>query len=129
MINLLYYKIYEYSLKSSYSSIIHFSTPILAALFLTLNVWEVNLFLAKIDLMPFFFSNKRLAIGFLVLNMLVSLAYYRANQQYIFEKYYNKTGIKTRKTNIVFIIYLILTFSLIFILAFYRPEFFKQQFN
>ena len=121
MFDYLYYKIHYHSLKSSYEPIINFSTPGLVTLLLFFNIMETNALLAKNDILTFYFSDKRYAIGFFLIAMAFSLTYYLLNREFFLFKFKNESEFNKKRGNILFLIYILVTVLSIFIVPFYKP--------
>jgi uncharacterized membrane protein YidH (DUF202 family) len=121
MIDYLYYKLYAYTLKTGYASIVHFAAPGYVALLFTFNIGQINLFMTKLDLVPFIFINKSYALVIYIIITCLSILYYRLNYTRIIKKYSEETKIRKRRGSIIVLFYVLVTFALIFIIAFYKP--------
>jgi hypothetical protein len=122
MFDYLYYKIYLAVLKGSLRDIPRFITPVFFAGLISANLLVINAFLAKIDVMPFLFSNKMAAAVLVVMLIVLALVYYRGSKSDNILKKYSKEGNSERiRGNVIVWIYVTLSFLSIFAVAFFRP--------
>ena len=88
MFDYLYYKLYQASLKSSLRGIPAFMTAVSFGGLLSANVLVITAFLAKLDILPFFFSGKEQAGVFAIILIILSMFYYRKERyRSILKKY------------------------------------------
>lgn len=120
--NYLYYKLYQAFLKSSMHDIPEFLAPVGLGGLLSSNILVVSAFLAKLDILPFLFSNKGQAGGFSILLVILTMLYYRKKRYIkILKKYSQESKKQKLKGNMVTIIYVILSFLSIFAVALFKP--------
>jgi uncharacterized membrane protein len=123
MINYLYYKMYQATLKSSLKDIPLMIAPAFLGTLLSVNVIVVSALLAKLDVFPFVFSNSKQGGIFTFLVMIFIGSYYYWNERYkrVLLKYSTETNKKRILGNILISIYVALSFISIFFIAFFRP--------
>lgn len=121
MFNYLYYKLYQASLKSSLSDIPDFMTAVSFGGLISVNILVISAFLAKIDVMPFWFSSKEQAGGFAFVVIVLTKFYYRKERYRLIIKKYSQENDKERiRGNVIVAIYVVLSFLLIFAVAFFK---------
>lgn len=122
MFDYLYYKLYQATLKGSLGDIPQFITPFFFAGLISVNLLVINALLAKMDIMPFFFSNKKQAgVLFAVLIVLTYFYYSRARSNRLMERYITESKASRIKGNIIVSVYVAFSFLSIFAVAFFRP--------
>lgn len=122
MFDYLYYKIYQAVLKGSLRDIPRFVTPVFLAGLISINLLVLNAFLTKIDIVPFLFSNKIAAALLVLMLMLVALIYYRGyKSDSVLNKYSQEGRTERIRGNVIVWVYVILSFLLIYAVAFFRP--------
>lgn len=122
MLNYLYYKLYQASLKSSLRDIPDFMTAVSFGGLISANILVISAFLAKIDLMPFLFSSKEQAGGFAFVAIVLTMLYYRKERYRPIIKKYSQENDKERiQGNVIVAIYVAFSFLSIFAVAFFRP--------
>lgn len=123
MFNYLYYKLYRAAKQSSLHDTAEFTATIFFGGLIGVNLFVINGFLAKIDLMTFLFSNKNHAGLFGFICILLTSIYYLSNSRYksIIKKYSKESNKERIRGNIIVAIYVTLSFLLIFVVAFYMP--------
>lgn len=122
MINYLYYKLYQASLKSSLRDIPYIFASALLGGLISVNIIVLNAFLAKTGVLPFLFSSPKqggwITAAFIVLVML----YYRKDKrEAILQKYSQESEGERKKGNAIVAVYVGISFLLIFAVAFYKP--------
>lgn len=121
MLNYLYYKLYQASLKSSLKDTPRFMTSISFGGLISLNILVVNAFLAKINLLPFLFSDKIQAGIFVFVIILFTMLYYNKKRYRLIQMKYSQENNKERiKGNIIIALYVSISFLSIFAVAFFR---------
>jgi hypothetical protein len=86
------------------------------------NLLVINALLAKMNFMPFFFSNKKQAAGLAMILIVVAFIYFKGDKSnHIIEKYSGESKSDRIKGNVIVGIYVGLSFLLIFAVAFFRP--------
>lgn len=122
MINYIYYKLYQASLKASLNDIPAFLACIFLGGLVTANVLVICAFLTKIDLLPFLFSGSRQASIFSVCWIIIFTFIYRKKRYMKIIKKYSKEDEKQRiRGNIAVAVYEAISFLSIFAVAFFKP--------
>ena len=122
MINYLYYKLYQASLKSSLHDIPGFLAPLFLGGLISVNIVVISAFLAKMDLMPFLFANHIQGGIFAIMVIVLTGIYYRNKRYKSILKKYSKEGNKERiRGNVIVAVYVLISFASIFAVAFFRP--------
>ncbi|WP_158280872.1 hypothetical protein, partial [Pararcticibacter amylolyticus] len=110
------------TLKSSLYDIPEFIAPVFLGGLIGANLLVINAFLAKINLLPFWFSSNQQAGGVsLILIVLMVLFYRKDKRKKILKKYSQESNKERVRGNIVVAIYVALSFLLIFVVAFFKP--------
>ena len=119
----LYYKLYRAHLKGSLNDIAEFAALVLFCLLIFENFFVLSAFLRKVDLLPLFFTDKRqVIICFIVLLSCCSFLFlYKKRYKKIIIKFEQETEVQRRKGNLIVSLYVIISFLLIFAVAFYKP--------
>jgi hypothetical protein len=121
MINYLYYKLYQATLKSSLAEIPEFLAPIFLGGLICNNFIMLNAFMSKLDLIPFLFANKVQASIFSIITIILIMLYYKKERYQPILKKYSKESEKERiKGNIIVAVYVTISFLSIFAVAFFR---------
>jgi hypothetical protein len=93
MLNYLYYKLYQASLKSSLRDIPEFLAPVFLGGLISANILVISAFLAKLDVMPFLFANSKQGGIFALVLIVLSMLYYRKERyKPVLEKYSQESG-------------------------------------
>lgn len=122
MFNYLYFKLYQVSLKSSLRDIPEFFAPVFLGGLVSANILVISAFLAKIDVMPFLFSNKEQGGLFALAVIVLAILYYRKERyRPIIKKYLQENDKERIRGNVIVAIYVALSFLLIFAVAFFKP--------
>jgi len=122
MIDYLYYKLYKAFLRSSLKDIPHLVASASLGALVGVNVIIISAFLAKIDLAPFLFKDSKLGGWLNALLILAALLYYnKRKRELVLEKYSQESEAHRRTGNAIVWLYVILSFILIFVVAFYKP--------
>lgn len=122
MFNYLYYKLYQASLKSSLRDIPEFMAAVLFGGLLSANALVISAFIAKIDILPFLFSNEEHAGIFALVLIVLTLLYYRKERSKSVLKKYSQENEKERiRGNTIVAIYVAISFLSIFAIAFFKP--------
>jgi hypothetical protein len=122
MLNYLYYKLYQASLKSSLRDIPEFLAPVFLGGLISANILVISAFLAKLDVMPFLFANSKQGGIFALVLIVLSMLYYRKERyKPVLEKYSQESGKQRIRGNTVVALYVAISFLSIFIVAFFRP--------
>lgn len=119
----LYYKIYKATLTGSVKDIAGFAASIYFAGLIFVNLFVIGAFLRKIDSLPFFFSEKKQVITFIIFLFVGCYFLFLYNKRYkkIIAKYEQESDEERRKGNLVVRLYVIVSFLLFITLAFYKP--------
>ena len=123
ILDYLFYKIYRANLIGSGKSIAPFVAPIYLSGLIFFNVLVLGAFLRKIDLLPFFFRNKIQVIAFIICLFAISnfLFLYKKRYKKIISKYEQKSEHERKRGNLIVWLYTIISFLLIFAVAYYKP--------
>jgi hypothetical protein len=122
MFNYLYYKLYRASLKSSLKDVPHILAPIYFGGLISINILVIYLFLVKIDVLPFLFTNKKQGGIFTALMIVLAMLYYRkAKRTTLIDKYFQESNKERKRGNAMVAVYVVVSFILIFAVAFFRP--------
>jgi hypothetical protein len=122
MLNYLYYKLYQASLKSSLRDIPEFLAPVFLGGLISANILVVSAFFAKLDIMPFLFANNTQGGIFALSLIILCMFYYRKERYKTILKRYSQESHKSRiRGNVIVAIYVSISFLSIFAVAFFRP--------
>jgi hypothetical protein len=122
MLDYLYYKLYQASLKSSLRDIPEFFAPAFLGGLISANALVISAFLAKLDVLPFLFSSKEKGGAFAAILIILAMFYYKKNKRsLIINKYSKENDIKRKRGNVIVAVYVVLSFLLIFAVAFFKP--------
>jgi len=122
MINYLYYKFYQASLKSSMSDVARFITPIWLGGILSVNFITLSAFLAKFDICNFPFASGKWGGVFCLIIIFCTSSYYRGiRMTKVLEKFSGEKNSKRIWGNIMVGLYVLLSIMAIFLVAFFRP--------
>lgn len=123
ILDYLYYKIYRANLIGSAKNIAQFVAPIYLSGLILINIFVLGAFLRKIDLLPFFFRDKRQIIAFLIFLFVISnfLFLYKKRYKKIISKFERESEHDRKRGNLIVWLYTIISFLLIFAVAFYKP--------
>jgi hypothetical protein len=122
MFDYLYYKLYKASLKSSLGDIPEFLSSVFLGGLISANILVISAFLDKINVFPFIFSSSKGAgLFYLILIILMMFIYKEKRRKAILKKYSQETNKERIKGNVIVITYVIISFLLIFGVAFFRP--------
>ena len=123
MFDYLYYKLYRATLLGSLRDIAAFATTCYFSLLIFLNIIVVGAFLKKVELLPFFLYGKvQVAIficSFIALNYFLFVHSGRYKQ--IIKHYEQEAESNRKKGNLIVWVYVLVSFLLIFAVAFYKP--------
>ena len=123
MFNYLYYKLYRAAKQSSLHDTAEFTATIFLGGLIGANLFVINGFLAKVNMMPFLFSNKYQAGFFGFTCIVLTGIYYLGKKRYrlILKKYSQESDNKRIRGNIIVAVYVAISFLLIFAVAFFKP--------
>ena len=123
LINYLYYKIYKANLKGSLNDIAPTAAMLHTCLVISLNLFVLVCFLRKVGLLPFFFRKQQDVIVSLVSLFVAGYFYFLHRKRYtvIIENYENENESERKRGNRIIWIYIILSFLMLFEVAFYKP--------
>jgi predicted histidine transporter YuiF (NhaC family) len=120
MINYLYYRIYKYYDRKSLGIPVIYGAIFSGGL-IALNIIVLNSFLAKLNFVPYLFSN-HLAGIFGIFCAFIAFLYYGKNKRdELITKYSTETNKQKLKRTIIIIVYATLSIILIFTIAFFKP--------
>ncbi len=121
ILDYLYYKLYHASLKSSLKDIPEFFAVIYLGGLLCVNLLILNAFLTKIHIGHFLFTNSKLGGGLCILIIVLLGFYYRKQKrETVLQRYASETNKQRIRGNVIVSIYILLSFVLIFVVAFWR---------
>ncbi len=123
MFNYLYYKLYRAALKSSLRGTPEFVASVFVGGIISANILVISAFLAKLDVLPFIFSDKNQGGLFGFICIVLTCIYFLTKKRYklIIKKYSQENDKERVRGNIIVAIYVALSFLLIFAVAFFRP--------
>ena len=122
MINYFYYKIYKSYTKKNVPNIPQLYTAAVLAVMLYLNIFSLNGFLAKLNFVPFLFSNKHYSFAFELIFLAVLMLYYKKSKRdFIFHKYSNENRKECIRGSIAVNSYICLTILALIAVAFFKP--------
>jgi hypothetical protein len=122
MIDYLYYKLYQASLKSSLNDIPQIAAAALLGCLLSANILVLNAFLSKITSLPFLFANSKQGGAFAAIVISIAITYFRKDKRgSILEKYSLESKEERIKGSTIVACYAALSFLLIFVVAFFKP--------
>lgn len=122
MLNYLYYKLFQASLKSSLKETPEFMTSISFGGLISINILSINAFLAKLDIFPYLFSSKIQVCVFGLTTILLTIIFYNKKRYKSIQKKYSIENNKERiKGNLIVAIYVAISFISIFAIAFFKP--------
>lgn len=118
----LYYKLYQAVLKGSLRDIPRIAAPVFLGGLVSVNLLVINALLAKFDIVPFFFTNKKYAGVLAAILIFTAFIYYRdLKSKHVLEKYSQESNSQRIKGNIIIAMYVAISFLSIFAVAFFRP--------
>ena len=130
MLNYLYYKMYCFILKSRLKDAPAIGVSIYMGFLISLNLFEINTLLAKLDVFPVIIPNAKIAgISTLLVMIIFKLYYSKKRYKLIFDKYSQESKRKKLVTNIIVILYAIFTCSSSILLALYKPGYLPKLFH
>ncbi len=122
MFEYLYYKLYQAVLKGSLRDIPRIITPIFLGCVISVNLLVINALLAKLDVITFFFTNKKYAGVLAAVLIALAILYYRDKKaDYVLEKYSQENRSERIRGNIIVSVYVAISFLAIFAVAFFKP--------
>ena len=119
----LFYKLYRAAKKSSIKEISVWAATVFTGALIGINITVLSAFLAKFDIAPFILSSKKHAAWFMVAIIFVSIAFFLLKERYktVVERYSTETERSRIRGNVIVWTYVILSFLMIFVVAFFRP--------
>ena len=122
MLNYFYYKLYQAVLKGSLKDIPEFIAPVFLSGLIGINIIVVHIFLVKINLMPYLFTEDKQGGIFITVLIILGLFYFKkAKRVSIINKYSSESNSQRIKGNVIVSVYVLLSFLLIFLVAFFKP--------
>jgi hypothetical protein len=123
LLDYLYYKIYRANLIGSAKDIAKYVAPSYLGGLIFLNLLAIGSFLRKLDLLPFFFKSTIQVVIFMIcLFGIISILFlYRKRYKTIIAKYEMESEKNRKRGNLFVWIYVVVSFLLIFAVAFYKP--------
>jgi hypothetical protein len=122
MFNYLYYKLYQASLKSSLKDVPHILASVYFGGLLSINILVIYIFLVKINFVPFFLTDKKQGGMFTALMIILTMLYYgKTKRTTLIDKYSSENNTERKSGNAIVTIYVVVSFILIFAVAFFRP--------
>lgn len=123
IIDYLYYKLYQASLKSSLRDIPEFMASVYLGGLLSVNILVISAFIRNLNLAPFLFSSKEQAAILTLILIVFAIIYFRKKRRELILIKYSKEKKEERiRGNIIVSVYVALSFLLIFAVAFLKPE-------
>ncbi|RWZ89389.1 MAG: hypothetical protein EO766_04095 [Hydrotalea sp. AMD] len=122
ILDYLYYKLYRATLTGSLKDIPQYITPIYLGGLISANFMIVNAFLAKIGIGTFLFKDPKQGAWFTAVMIILAMLYYRKNKYTaVLNKYSHESAKKRKRGNAIVAVYVVLSFLLIFSVAFLKP--------
>lgn len=122
MFNYLYYKLYQAALKSSLYDIPVFMTAVSFGSLISANILVINGFLSNTLGLPFLFSRGVYGGLFAFLLIVLTMIYFsKDKRKLILQKYVKEPNRERIRGNTIVAIYVVLSFLLIFVVAFLKP--------
>ncbi len=122
MLNYLYYKLYQAVLKGSLKDIPEFIAPVYLGGLIGINFIVINAFLAKMNLIPFVFTNPKQGSFLIAFLIILAFIYFgKAKRETVIKKYEVETNRQRIKGNAIVSVYVGISFLLIFAVAFFKP--------
>ena len=122
MLDYLYYKLYQAVLKGSLRDMPEIVAPIYLGGLLGVNISVISAFLAKLDIIPFLFSNVQQGGYPIIILIVFFLLYFRKNKrEAVLRKYSEETDEQRRRGTLIVSLYVGISFLLIFAVAFFKP--------
>lgn len=123
MLNYLYYKLYQFALRSQLWDISEFAAPVFIGGLISVNILVLNGFLANIHVLPFLFSKGKPVSAFVIMLIIFSMIYFRKKRRVaILEKYAQESNKARIRGNIIVGIYVAISFLSIYAVAFFKPD-------
>ena|SRR5690606_26414030 len=126
MLHYLYYKFYRAAERSSLADIAAFAAAVWLAISICMNVLAIQVLLAKLDLWKVIFFKE---IGWVMLTCIgISVVYFFYKKRYlkILNHYTCESEESRKRGNLLMWIYVIVTFLLVFPVAFFKPGYVPQ---
>jgi len=121
MFDYFYFKLYKATLKTSLYDIPRFAACVYLGGLIGTNLLLVYLFLVKIDILPYIFTDKNQGgILFFFIILLCVVVYNKKKHQLILDKYSKESNDKRIRGNVIVFTYIIISFLMIFAVAFYK---------
>ena len=119
----LYYKLYKATLVGSLKDIAEWAAMIYFSGLIFVNLFVAGAFLRKVDILPIFFTGKDQVIAFMIVLFIGAYFLFLHKKRYkiIIAKYEKESEQKRKKGNMVVWLYVIISFLLIYFVAFYKP--------
>ncbi|MBX9891569.1 MAG: hypothetical protein K2Y12_04530 [Chitinophagaceae bacterium] len=128
MIDYLYYKLYQATLKGSLRDIPRYIAPIYLGGLVSFNIAVVYLFLVKIDVLPYFLSSAKQGGYISLVFIFASFFYYnKVRCAKILNRYINESEKQRKFGNFIVALYVAISFLLIFVVAFYKPGYLPKR--
>jgi hypothetical protein len=123
MIDYLFFKFFKAAQKSSISDIAEFASAVWLAGTIGINIMNLGVLLAKIDITPFFLPDNTSVIIFFLVLMGLSLLYFFYQKKYekIINKYSSESNKRRVPANTFAIVYLMITFIGLIVVALFKP--------
>ena len=119
----LFYKLYRAAQKSSVKEISAWAASVFTGALIGINITVLSAFLAKFDIAPFILSSKKQAVWYMVVIIFVSIVLFLLKDRYktVVERYSSETERSRIRGSVIVWTYVILSFLMIFVVAFFRP--------
>lgn len=123
MLGYLYYKLYKSYSKKNVGGTPEIVSAIILTCLLSLNIMMINIFLAKVNIIPFLISNsKQAAVIYTLIILLTMLVIFRkSKREIIFKKYSQESQKDNLRGNIFVIIYISLSMIMFFVVCNFKP--------
>ncbi len=122
MINYFYYKIYKSYTKKNIPNIPQLYTVTALTVMFYLNIFSLNVFLAKLNFSPFLFTNTLYSYALTLIFIAFLMLYYKkSKRELIFYKYSKETRKECIQGNIAVVSYICLTILAFIAVGFFKP--------
>ena len=125
--NYLYYKLYRIALKTAWKDIPEVMSSGIFFVLLFMNFLSINALLSKFSIIPYILLKKDKIDIYIISVILIGfvLLYFNKRRRVaIIEKYSKESEFQRKRGNVILLLFIALTFVLVFTVAFFRPRYF-----
>lgn len=121
MLNYLYYKLFQATLKGSLRELSHIIAPIYTGGLIGINFLVIYIFLVKLNVLPYVFTDSKQGSWVLAFFVFLAIIYFRKNKREAILRKYKEEGDQVRiRGNFVVGAYVLISFLLIFAAGLFR---------